>query len=122
MSRIDENTNFRYLGIRKNPSAIRQDIKYLCYAAFYWLYKNERDWLNSTLPIATKPQSNPKVDWHRRDIELTEKLKLITAISDPPISLTELDKAVGGHGWLTRYRHKLPMTMNLIRQLNTPFS
>lgn len=108
--------------LEKNPSAIRQDIKSLCYAAFYWLYRHERDWLNSTLPKATKPQSHPKVNWHRRDIELKERLKPILTISETPISLTKLDKVVGNHGWLTRYRHKLPMTMNLIRQFNTRIS
>lgn len=42
--------------INKNPCAIRQEIKMACYAAFYWLYAHERDWLNNTLPKPIKPK------------------------------------------------------------------
>ncbi len=38
-----------------HPNAIRQDIKTKCNAAFFWLYQNDRDWLYSVLPKASKP-------------------------------------------------------------------
>lgn len=39
----------------RHPNAIRQDVKTNCNAAFFWLYQNDRDWLNSILPKATAP-------------------------------------------------------------------
>ncbi|WP_394245208.1 TnsD family Tn7-like transposition protein [Vibrio astriarenae] len=37
-----------------NPNALRRDIKSGCNASFFWLYHNDRKWLEKTLPIATK--------------------------------------------------------------------
>ena len=33
------------------------------------------------------------------------------------MSLTSLDALLGGHGWLLKYRDKLPMTMILLRKM-----
>ena len=41
--------------LQHNPHAIKQEIKNSCYAAFYWLYIHEKDWLNNTLPNPIKP-------------------------------------------------------------------
>ncbi|MBY6199126.1 TnsD family Tn7-like transposition protein [Vibrio hangzhouensis] len=43
----------RYLS--KEPKALRRDIKSDCNASFFWLYHNDREWLESTLPVASKP-------------------------------------------------------------------
>jgi hypothetical protein len=43
----------RYL--LENPKALRRDIKSDCGASFFWLYHNDREWLESTLPAATSP-------------------------------------------------------------------
>jgi len=106
----------------QNPSANKQTIKKLCYAAFHWLYVHEKTWLNSALPSPTKPKVRPKVDWEKRDIELASKVKTIASECDGTISRTKLDKALGGHGWLTRMKHKLPMTMNVFHELSTELS
>ena len=97
--------------IRDNPSAIKQEIKKHCYAAFHWLYGNERTWLNATLPPPTKPIVRSKVDWNKRDLELAPKVKAIMCMTKGTITRTKLDKALGGHGWLIRMQHKLPLTM-----------
>ena len=41
--------------IQRSPSAVKQEIKMSCYAAFHWLYKYEKEWLNKTVPKALKP-------------------------------------------------------------------
>lgn len=43
----------RYL--RQNRDALRRDVKCYCNVAFFWLYHNDRDWLEKSLPKATKP-------------------------------------------------------------------
>ncbi|CAH9055550.1 hypothetical protein PSECIP111854_01601 [Pseudoalteromonas sp. CIP111854] len=101
--------------IRDNPSAIKQEIKKHCYAAFHWLYAHERYWLNSTLPSPTKPKVRSKINWEERDIELAPKVRAIMLSLKGKISRTQLDKAVGDLGWLIREEHKFPITMEIYR-------
>lgn len=103
--------------LKQQPLAIKQEIKKACYAAFYWLYAHEKAWLNLTLPSPTKPIVRSKVNWEKRDIELAPQVSNIMHNINGAISRAELDKAIGGHGWLIRMKHKLPITMNIIKQL-----
>lgn len=49
------------LRYRQNtPLKIRKDIKRDCNAAFYWLYINEPEWLESVLPEPSQPHPNPR--------------------------------------------------------------
>ena len=106
--------------IQLNPTALKQEIKLSCYAAFHWLYTHERNWLNSALPSPTKPKVRSKINWEERDIELTSKVRVIMHNTNNSISLTELDKVLGGHGWLIQMQHKLPMTVSVFNELNKP--
>jgi hypothetical protein len=116
-----ESTRRRYKGLilrdlRNNPLAIKQEVKERCYAAFHWMYSHEKAWLKQTLPVATKPKVPPRVDWELRDIELASKVKSILLKPNGKMTFTKLDEALGGHGWLTRMRHKLPHTMAVFRK------
>lgn len=106
----------RYL--RANPHALRKEIKEGCNAEFYWLYQNDRKWLEENLPAATKTKRLSKVDWQQRDIELSEKVKDLLPSFDEAISRTALDKLLGGHGWLIKYKAKFPLTMAIYKSLN----
>ena len=103
--------------IQLKPKAIKQEIKSSCYAAFHWLYAHERKWLNSTLPPPSKPRVRSKVNWEKRDIELAPKVRTIMHNINGSISRAKLDKEVGGHGWLIRMQHKLPVTMAIYHEL-----
>ncbi|PKH88313.1 TnsD family Tn7-like transposition protein [Colwellia sp. Bg11-28] len=102
--------------LQQKPSAIKQEIKASCYAAFHWLYAHEKVWLNSTLPSATKPIVRSKINWEKRDIELAPKVSTIMHNINCAISSTKLDKAIGGHGWLIHMQHKLPITMAVLHE------
>ena len=97
--------------IKLQPLAIKQEVKENCYAAFHWLYINEKTWLESTLPKACKFKPKPKVDWEKRDRVLVKEVRIIMNCLNDPISRSQLDKKLGGYGWLLRYQHKLPETM-----------
>lgn len=103
--------------IQLKPKAIKQEIKSSCYAAFHWLYAHERNWLNSTLPPPSKPRVRAKVNWEKRDIELAPLVSTIMHGFNGAISRTKLDKEIGGHGWLIRMQHKLPLTMAVFNNL-----
>ncbi|MEP4892242.1 MAG: TnsD family Tn7-like transposition protein, partial [Aliiglaciecola sp.] len=105
--------------MRDNPCAMKQEIKNCCYAAFHWLYAHDRKWLNNTLPIPTKPKVRSKVDWNKRDIELASKVKNILLKAKGKMTRTSLDKELGGHGWLIRMQHKLPLTMTAFQTFNS---
>ncbi|MEZ8370224.1 TnsD family Tn7-like transposition protein [Vibrio splendidus] len=101
--------------IAANPNACRQEVKRALEAAFYWLYIHERDWLESALPVATQTQHVDRVDWDRRDEELVEAVRELIISSNSKLSRTELDRCLGGHGWLTSKIAKLPKTRAFLR-------
>ncbi|MCS6233385.1 transposase [Shewanella baltica] len=103
--------------IQRKPKAIRQQIKSSCNAAFFWLYAYEKLWLESHLPIAQKPVAKPRVDWQQRDAMLVDKVISIMQQHNNQLSRTQLDKRLGGHDWLTKKKHKLPLTMNAYHKL-----
>ena len=107
----------RYL--RTKPQAYRKDVKKSCNAEFFWLYNNDNRWLEENLPAAMKVEQHSGIDWQKRDIELSERVKeLLLPLDDRHISRTDLDKWLGGHGWLTKYKAKLPLTMAVYNDLN----
>ena len=54
-----------------------------------------------------------RVDWHQRDIELSDITSKLLDQQVAKVSRTELDRVLGGHGWLTKYKAKLPITMKV---------
>jgi hypothetical protein len=64
------------------------------------------------MPKATTPKRSMKVDWEKRDGELAVKIAEILASSNIHLSRTQLDQLLGGHGWLTKYKHCLPLSLN----------
>lgn len=100
---------FRYFEL--HPHANRQQCKEECNAAFFWLLHHEPTWLEEMLPAATPPIRHDRVDWCERDKVLASQVEQQLVLHGKDISLAKLDRLLGGHGWLTRYREKLPLTM-----------
>ena len=100
--------------LQQYPLALKQEIKQHCYAAFHWLYRHERGWLNATLPTPVKPTVQSKIDWTRRDKELAKQIKSILCNVSEVLSCDQLDNKIGGNGWLIRMKHKLPITMAIL--------
>ncbi|OQQ02063.1 transposase [Vibrio splendidus] len=102
----------RFIG--SNPNALRQQVKSINKAAFHWLYNHERDWLESALPVATQARHVDRVNWHQRDDELVKVVYRLIISSSCKLSRTELDRLLGGHGWLTFQIDRLPKTKNCL--------
>ncbi|RBW43130.1 hypothetical protein DS885_13885 [Psychromonas sp. B3M02] len=64
----------------------------------FWLYLHDPKWLEKNLPKPTAVVYKNSVDWHERDIELVNVTTKLLDRQLYPISRTELDKALGGHG------------------------
>lgn len=93
--------------IGTNPQITRNEFK-RSFSCYMWLYKNDREWLYQNLPAPQAKKYYPSVDWAARDKFLAIKVKCLPAESK---SLSELDRALGGHGWLLHDAKKLPETM-----------
>lgn len=109
---------YRYYIIRfiaSSSNTCRQDVKKAHEAAFYWLYNHERDWLESVLPEAGRTQHVERIDWQQRDDELVVIVNKLLLSSNKKPSRTEMDKLLGGHGWLTSKIDKLPRTKELLK-------
>ncbi|MEH6457063.1 MAG: TnsD family Tn7-like transposition protein, partial [Cocleimonas sp.] len=76
-----------------------------------------KQWLELHLPKAQKPVAKPRVDWHQRDKLLMARIRSIMQEHENKLSRTLLDKLLGGHGWLTKHKHKLPKTLRVYRNL-----
>lgn len=112
---------YRYQIIRfidSTPEATRQEIKNAREAAYHWLYSHEHEWLETVLPNASKTRHVDRVDWCQRDNELVEVIRELLLSSSNKLSRTELDKALGGHGWLTSKLKKMPNTKDLLKKNN----
>ncbi|MGR5234311.1 TnsD family Tn7-like transposition protein [Vibrio rotiferianus] len=108
--------------INLNPNVSRQEIKRAHEAAYYWLYNHEYTWFETVLPTASKTQHVDRVDWYKRDNELVDVIRDLLLSSSNKLSRTELDKSLGGHGWLTSKITKLPKTRELLRKKGLLFS
>ncbi|MEZ9821188.1 TnsD family Tn7-like transposition protein [Shewanella sp. 10N.286.45.A1] len=97
--------------IAATPNACREEVKTNNEAAFYWLYIHEHQWLENVLPVAIQTQHVDRVDWSQRDKVLVKKVSLIMEEHQNQLSRTQLDNLLGGHGWLTKKKHKLPKTL-----------
>ncbi|MCF7478392.1 TnsD family transposase [Vibrio sp. J2-4] len=102
--------------INLNPNVSRQEIKRAHEAAYYWLYNHEYTWFEAVLPTASQTQHVDRVDWYKRDNELVDVIRDLLLSSSNKPSRTELDKSLGGHGWLTSKITKLPKTRELLRE------
>ncbi|MDP5290872.1 TnsD family Tn7-like transposition protein [Oceanimonas sp. CHS3-5] len=92
----------------------RNNIKQECGAAFYWLYRHDREWLYLQLPDSQKTCYHPSVDWAQRDQALAVQLGQMEVQAK---SLSELDRSLGGRGWLIKYKDKLPISHALAERL-----
>lgn len=97
--------------IRDNPHTCRAEIKKSCEAAYFWLYHHDAEWLEIVSPSPLVPKRNCRVDWIKRDRQLSEKVTNILSGENRIRSRTELDRMLGAHSWLMSKKHKLPETM-----------
>ncbi|WP_105200891.1 TnsD family Tn7-like transposition protein [Pseudoalteromonas sp. T1lg10] len=99
--------------MRRFPDASRNVIKHQC-NAYMWLYKHDKAWLYAQLPEAKSPGKPQGINWAVRDLVLCDQLE---ALQGKFTSLSAIDRAVGGHSWLRRYREKVPLAFGLAQQI-----
>jgi hypothetical protein len=100
--------------LTENPNFSRNEVKDSASAAYLWLYKNDREWLYAQLPPREVSRYHASVNWEERDMILSEKLSVMAGSFR---SLSEVDRSIGGHGWLLREQIRLPKTTKVAKSL-----
>jgi hypothetical protein len=114
--------------IKANPKAGRRQLQSLAYYTYWWLRRNDPEWLEEHMPQSRKPPPPPiRVDWKKEDADLLPGVeKAIISIKlagGRPIQITlcEIVRRVGHKYWLERCRHKLPLTSATLDRYLEPY-
>ncbi len=94
--------------ISRHEAATRKQIRSAHGKEYIWLYKNDRQWLEEHLPARSPRKHYPSIHWPTKDRELE---KIIKAQVKSGKSLSDIDRQIGGHHWLTKYRRRLPLSV-----------
>ena len=89
------------------PEATRNQIKNSC-SSYSYLFKHDKEWLYQHLPSRDTTKFYAITDWTQRDEFLAIKLKYMEISAN---SISEVDRYLGGHGWLIGNANKLPHTL-----------
>lgn len=101
--------------ITLHPEKPRNYIKKNC-GAYMWLYKNHKKWLYEKLPSAQPRIYSPYIDWSARDTVLVTQILSLKPIYK---SISQIDRELGGHGWILKYKNQLPMSVTAAKKLLT---
>jgi hypothetical protein len=93
--------------ILSNPTFTRNEIKKSC-PSYMYLYRHDKEWLYQHLPNRDTAKFYAITDWSKRDEFLAIKLRYMQISAN---SISEVDRNLGGHCWLTHYAKKLPLTL-----------
>ena len=91
-----------------NPQASRNQIKKMT-KSYMWLYKHDKEWLYENLPATQKVTRNKGINWQARDVVLVAQMM---SLKSGYLSLSALDRELGAHGWLLKYKSRLPNAMD----------
>ncbi|MGF9713735.1 TnsD family Tn7-like transposition protein [Paenibacillus naphthalenovorans] len=89
---------------------------------YTWLYRHDREWLQSSKKNKKSSINPTRVDWDDRDKRLVPLIlrasQEIKSIVDPPIRVTvsEIGRRIGKRSWLEKKIVLLPLSRNLLSE------
>lgn len=126
---IEEETRdqhrYRWLSLKTdNPGLSKTEVRTLCPAAYTWLYRHDRVWLDENSPqrINTSNADYRRIDWELRDLELsgevTASAERIRSGVGPNrrVTKTALGKEMGRKSWIDKHLNEMPRTKAAIEQ------
>ncbi|WP_158538071.1 TnsD family Tn7-like transposition protein [Corallincola holothuriorum] len=109
---VNQKTLLDYMAT--NPDASRNNIKQAC-SAYMWLYKNDKDWLYKHLPPKSH-KTRSGINWELRDMVVLAQLQ---GLQGQFKSMSDIDRALGGHGWLVGQRERFPLSISFANSKRT---
>jgi hypothetical protein len=123
LGKIESYRNTILNEISFKTNATRKEIRANCQKEYSYLYKNDRDWLFSNLPLSKERTRIPnfKVDWDKRDSAILKKIKakhreLLQKEKPVRITKSRLGKELGLLTTLERHLDKLPQISEYLFQ------
>jgi hypothetical protein len=106
---------------KEMPEKSKNDLRKLSPKTYFWLYRNDRDWLTEHSPLKLIPVSEEdRVDWAERDKsifrEVVIAIKKIESSEKPflRITISRIGKMIGKLSVIEKHRGKLPETAELL--------
>jgi hypothetical protein len=114
--------------IEAHPDASRKQLMRISNYLYFWLRRNDLEWLEKHLPPTRNTCRRPSlIDWESVDNRLSTSVKAsalrIKNLTGRPIrvSITAIIKEVGRRSWLERRLDKLPLTTKVIEEFVESF-
>lgn len=110
-------------GIEKHQHLSRTALRKIYPKQYMYLYRRDKEWLNTVLPQRKQKQSiTKKVDWGKRDQQHLQEIKKIhqqLLQSEKPVRITvsRIGKQLGALAILERHLDKMPETNQLLNQI-----
>jgi Tn7-like transposition protein D/TniQ len=109
--------------IESNPEATRVELQSRSYYTWWWLSKNDAEWLEEHMPQPLPKRPTPKRNnWEEIDrglsVQVKASIQRTKSMAGRPVraTLSAVIKDVGRQSWLERYLHKLPLTAQVITE------
>lgn len=99
--------------LAQHPQCSRNQAKKNC-PAYMWLYKHDNEWLYAQLPPPKNVGLKPEFNWPARDEMTLAKLRLLNGDFR---SMSAIDRAIGGLGWLVKLKAKFPRSYQYAQSL-----
>ena len=103
--------------MKDNPDKGKTELRQMNKALFTWLYRNDREWLNSNSPVRKRINNGYiRVDWDSRDKEILPKVEGVVKdmldLKEKPerISISRIGSKLGIRALLEKHLDKLPRT------------
>lgn len=124
-SQLNERKN-RWLELQEEyPEKSKTELRKLATDVYAFLYRNDRDWLNTNSPVKKRMQTpNQRVDWEKRDRELLKEVKKVVrnwdvGVEKPiKITVTAIGKKINELPLLQKKADKLPKTIDYIHEVS----
>jgi Tn7-like transposition protein D/TniQ len=106
-----------WLGLQKQyPQATKTMLRKISPAAYMWLYRYDRVWLNTNSPALQRPvATKDRVDWAQRDLEVLDLVKasveeIIKAEIPVRVTMSRIAKSIGFAALLEQHLDLMPVT------------
>lgn len=108
---------------KQNPQMSKTQLKKLNPQVYFWLYRNDRAFLDENSPVKVKRVPQGRVDWERRDNEIQSLVqaavkKLLEMQGKPRrITVSCIGAMIGQRPLLEKHLDKMPMTKELLSEV-----
>lgn len=99
----------------ENPTVSKTSLRKLNQAAYSWLYRHDKDWLNENSLLASRYYNNTRVDWELRDRQILNQVKKcvdeeMLSPNAPRMTIGRIGRKINRLGLLQQHINKLPLT------------